>query len=196
MRIFVPGAAGLCRPCRQCRSMDNGLFGMNNSERTRIQTGPLVLAAAIVLVDQITKALVRTYLPAWTAKPLIPGFLNLVHVQNRGAAFGFLSHGQGLWQPVFFIIITIAAVAIILALMRTGHRKDGVFQFSLGAILGGAVGNLVDRIRLGTVTDFIDMYIGRLHWPAFNVADTAISLGAFILLIAVYRKGRHASSSD
>ncbi|MDZ7760459.1 MAG: signal peptidase II [Desulfovermiculus sp.] len=169
---------------------------MNNPERTRLQSGPLILAAAIILLDQISKALVRTYLPAWSAQPVIPGFFNLVHVQNRGAAFGFLSQSQGMWQPVFFIIITIAAVAIIFSLMRTGRRQDQGFQLSLGAILGGAVGNLLDRIRLGTVTDFIDLYIGRLHWPAFNVADTAISLGAFILLIAVYRKGRHASSSD
>jgi len=169
---------------------------MTRLEQTRYPSRPLILAAAIIIVDQISKALVRTYLPAWTAQPVIPGFFNLVHVQNRGAAFGFLSHGQGMWQPVFFIIITIAAVAIIISLMHTGRRKDRAFQLSLGAILGGAVGNLLDRIRLGTVTDFIDLYIGRLHWPAFNVADTAISLGAFILLISVYRKGRHASSSD
>ena len=156
----------------------------------------MALATGILLLDQLTKAFVRAQLPLWEVQTVIPGFFNLVHVQNRGAAFGFLGQGQGMWQPLFFIIITTAAVAIIISLMWTGHRKDRLFQFSLGAILGGAVGNLVDRVRLGVVTDFFDLYIGRMHWPAFNIADMAISIGAFLLLIAVYRKGRHASNTD
>lgn len=171
-------------------------INMSSTGQARLQIGPMALAAGIVLLDQATKALVRVYLPPWEVLTLVPGFFNLVHVQNRGAAFGFLSQGQGMWQPLFFIFITIAAVAIILSLMWTGHRKDRLFQFSLGAVLGGAVGNLIDRVMFGVVTDFLDFYIGRMHWPAFNIADMAISIGAFLLLIAVYRKGRHVSSTD
>ncbi|MFP4429065.1 MAG: signal peptidase II [Desulfovermiculus sp.] len=169
---------------------------MHHSGQTGFQFKPLVLAAGIILADQVTKALVRAYLPFMGVQTIIPGFLNLVHVQNRGSAFGFLSQNQGLWQPFFFIVITIAAIAIIFSLMYSGHRRDKIFQFSLGAILGGAVGNLIDRVMFGQVTDFVDLYIGNLHWPAFNVSDMAISIGALLLLIAVYRKGRHASSSD
>ncbi|MFW5819300.1 MAG: signal peptidase II [Desulfovermiculus sp.] len=169
---------------------------MHHSGQTGFQFKPLVLAAGIILADQVTKALVRAYLPFMGVQTIIPGFLNLVHVQNRGAAFGFLSQNQGLWQPFFFIVITIAAIAVIFSLMYSGHRRDKIFQFSLGAILGGAVGNLIDRVMFGQVTDFVDLYIGNLHWPAFNVSDMAISIGALLLLIAVYRKGRHASSSD
>ena len=158
-----------------------------------------MLYFAIVLVtvalDQLSKLLVVANFSLYESVEVIPGFFNLVHIQNRGAAFGFLSHGQGMWQPVFFIILTIAAVAIILSLMWTGHRRDKIFQFSLGAILGGAVGNLVDRIRLGVVTDFLDFFVQGMHWPAFNIADIAITCGAFLLLIAVYRKGRHASNT-
>jgi signal peptidase II len=169
---------------------------MRYVEHNRLPFGPLVLAFGIILADQISKIVIRTYLLAWDVLPVVPEFFNLVHIQNRGAAFGFLSHGPGQWQPIFFIIITIAAAAIILSLMGTGQRQDRMFQFSLGAILGGAVGNLIDRIRFGVVTDFLDIYIGKFHWPAFNIADMAISCGALLLLIAVYRKGRHASHSD
>jgi signal peptidase II len=168
---------------------------MTHSQSNRLPVGPLLLAAAVLVADQASKALVRANLQIWDMHSVIPGFFNLVHIQNRGAAFGFLSHGQGMWQPVFFIILTIAAVAIILSLMWTGHRRDKIFQFSLGAILGGAVGNLVDRIRLGVVTDFLDFFVQGMHWPAFNIADIAITCGAFLLLIAVYRKGRHASNT-
>jgi signal peptidase II len=169
---------------------------MRHFEHNRLPFAPLTLAFGIILADQISKVLVRTYLLAWDVLPVVPGFFNLVHIQNKGAAFGFFSHGQAQWQPIFFIIITVAAVAIILSLMWTGQRQDRMFQFSLGAILGGAVGNRIDRIRFGMVTDFLDIYIGRFHWPAFNIADMAISCGALLLLIAVYRKGRHASHSD
>ena len=158
--------------------------------------GALVLAATIVLLDQVSKILVQCMLPVWSVHPVIPGFFNLVHVQNRGAAFGFLSQASGLWQPVFFIIVSVIAVAVILSLMWTTSRRDRFFHVSLGFILGGALGNLADRIRLGTVTDFLDLYVGRYHWPAFNLADICISVGAFLLLIAVYRQGRHASNSD
>ncbi|MFO7878223.1 MAG: signal peptidase II [Desulfovermiculus sp.] len=169
---------------------------MHHSGLSSLQFKPLALAAGIILADQVTKALVRAYLPFMGVQSIVPGFMNLVHVQNRGAAFGFLSQNQGLWQPLFFIVITIAAIAIIFSLMYSGHRRDKIFQFSLGAILGGAIGNLIDRVLYGQVTDFIDLYIGHLHWPAFNVSDMAITTGALLLLIAVYRKGRHASSSD
>jgi len=150
------------------------------------------LSALIVLVlDQITKLWVAAILPVWTLDPVIPGFFNLVHVLNKGAAFGFLSDLDAVWRPYFFMAVTALAIVLILHLLRTVSREDKVLFTALGLILGGALGNLADRIRLGAVIDFLDFYVGQYHWPAFNVADIAISIGAVLLLVSAYRNRRY-----
>jgi signal peptidase II len=147
----------------------------------------LVLATVVLALDQGSKALIRHYLPLWTKKEIIPGFFDLVHTLNRGAAFGFLNRSDIAWQTYFFIAANALAVVIIFHLLRT--VQSGTFmRFGLGLLLGGALGNLVDRIRIGEVTDFLDFYISSHHWPAFNVADMAISAGSCILLISLYRQ--------
>lgn len=155
----------------------------------------LTLALVVLVLDQITKLWAAASLPLWTSKTVIPGFFNLVHVLNKGAAFGFLSDLDATWRPYFFLGVTALAVVLILHLLRTVPREDTVLFTALGLILGGALGNLVDRIRLGEVIDFLDFYIGQYHWPAFNVADIAISIGSVLLLVSVYRTRRYGLAS-
>ena len=155
------------------------------------------LGAAIFFLDQLTKLLIQASIPLYESRPIIPGFFDLVHIHNRGAAFGFLNRADIQWQTYFFIAVSALAVVLIFQLLRTVDRQDRVLFTGLGCILGGALGNLLDRIRVGHVIDFLDFYVGSLHWPAFNVADIAISIGGLCLLISFYRrKKRHASNSD
>ncbi|WP_028575642.1 signal peptidase II [Desulfonatronovibrio hydrogenovorans] len=155
-----------------------------------------ILAGVILVLDQATKIWVQSAIPLWETRTVIPGFFNLVHVLNKGAAFGFLADLEGNMQTYFFIGVTGLAVVLIFHLLRTVHRRDVYLFTALGLILGGALGNLIDRIRLGMVIDFLDFYMGSHHWPAFNVADMAISVGAILLLVSFYKKKRYASGSD
>ncbi len=157
--------------------------------------GPLLLAVAVLLLDQSTKLVVQKSIPVWGKVTVIPEFFNLVHVLNKGAAFGILNNSGTSWQAAFFICATLLAVGLIGYILLSSSRRDRFFLLGLGAVLGGALGNLADRIRFGMVIDYLDFYVGSFHWPAFNVADSAISLGALSLLISMYRKERHASSS-
>jgi signal peptidase II len=152
------------------------------------------LAAAILLLDQATKLLVEAYLPAG-GMTVVPGLFNLVYVLNKGAAFGFLNRADIHWQTYFFIGASVLAVILILQLLRTVDRHDPLLFAGLGLILGGALGNLVDRIRIGMVIDFLDIHIGPNHWPAFNVADMAITVGSIALLITFFKQRAHASTS-
>jgi len=151
--------------------------------RYRILFAFAALAAA---ADQATKALVQVYIPQYRHVPVIPGFFDLVHIHNRGAAFGFLNRSDIEWQFWLFLGATALAVWAIFMLTRNA-RHDPLLFSGLGLILGGAVGNLVDRLRYRAVLDFLDFYISDWHWPAFNVADAGICVGAFVACIALYR---------
>jgi signal peptidase II len=157
---------------------------------SRLKTAAL-LAAAIIIPDQITKAVIQAKYALWASDPVIPGFFNLVHVLNKGAAFGFLNQPDTNWQIWFFVAVTIMAVGFIYYLLTTADRGDRFFITGLGLVLGGALGNLIDRLRFGHVVDFLDFFVGDYHWPAFNVADIAISCGAFAVLISLYTKNTH-----
>lgn len=154
---------------------------------SRLKTAAL-LASAIVIPDQITKAVIQQKYALWATDPVIPGFFNLVHVLNKGAAFGFLNQPDITWQITFFVTVTIFAVGFIYYLLTTADHGDRFFIWGLGLVLGGALGNLIDRLRFGHVVDFLDFYMGSYHWPAFNVADIAISCGAFAVLVSMYTK--------
>jgi signal peptidase II len=150
----------------------------------------LWIAVAIVVFDQLTKFAATSYLARHGEIQLAP-FLNLVLVHNTGAAFGFLSSAGG-WQNVFFIIVALAAGVFILWMYRRLSAQDGLLAIGLMLVLGGALGNLVDRLIHGYVIDFIDVYYGTWHWPAFNVADSAITIGAVLLIIDALSPGsRH-----
>ncbi len=156
---------------------------------SRLKTAAL-LAAGIILPDQLTKAVIQQKYALWDTDPVIPGFFNLAHVLNKGAAFGFLNRADTDWQIWFFVAVTIFAVGFIYYLLTTADHGDRFFIWGLGLVLGGALGNLIDRIRFGFVVDFLDFYIGDYHWPAFNVADIAITCGAFCVIISMYMKNR------
>ena len=130
-------------------------------------------SALVVLLDQITKHLARVSLTPFDTVEVLP-FLQFVSVRNEGAAFGLF---KGLGNTTF-IIVSVAAI-ILLSYLLTRSREDWI---SLALILGGAVGNLIDRIMFGRVTDFVDVFIGRFHWPAFNIADSALTIGLALLL--------------
>jgi signal peptidase II len=147
----------------------------------------LGIAAVIVAADLATKALVQASLAPGERIPVIP-FADLVLVFNTGAAFSFLA-GAGGWQRGFFIAIAIAAVVLIVWLLAR-HGGERVFCAGLALILGGAIGNLWDRIRLGHVVDFVLLHAGGWHFPAFNVADSAITVGAALLILDSLRGKR------
>ena len=145
-----------------------------------------VFAALVAASDQLSKFLVAAYIPQYRPVPVIPGFFDLVHIHNRGAAFGFLNRSDIEWQFWLFLGATAFAFWAIFTLTRNA-RHDPLLFSGLGLILGGAIGNLVDRLRYRAVLDFLDFYIGEWHWPAFNVADAGICVGAFLACIALYR---------
>ena len=137
-------------------------------------------AAAVIVLDQASKwSVLARFRPGEALE--LTGFFNLVLVFNKGAAFSFLSAASG-WQTLFFLAIALgAALAVSVLLLRsTGTR---LFRFALALILGGALGNAVDRLRFGQVVDFLDFHVGAWHWPAFNVADSAITVGALLLIV-------------
>jgi len=146
---------------------------------------PYFLAScAVVLADQITKWLVLARLRPWERLEITP-FFNVVLAFNKGAAFSFLA-GAGGWQtPLLIAFALAAAVVVSLLLLRSPGR--GLFCAGLALILGGAVGNVIDRLRFGHVVDFLDLHAGGWHWPAFNVADSAITVGAALLILDGFR---------
>jgi signal peptidase II len=156
----------------------------------------LCLALAVIVPDQITKTLVRTLIEPWGLIEVIPGFFNISHVMNKGAAFGFLNRTDIHWQTWLLIGVSLVAVAFILVLLRKTKADEKFLVIGLGLILGGAIGNLIDRILFsGRVTDFLDFYVGAYHWPSFNLADTGITLGAASAILH-YLTRRHAPDPD
>ena len=152
----------------------------------------LGLAGVVLVLDQITKyAVTRTFSPYEVLE--VTPFFNLVLVFNRGAAFSFLSAASG-WQREFFIGVALLASAWIVWLLRR-HPRDTLFCLALALILGGALGNVVDRVLIGAVVDFLDFHAFGYHWPAFNVADAAISCGAALLVWDAFRGSRQSAPS-
>ncbi len=147
----------------------------------------LVVVVGLVILDQITKYVIHAGMALHESVPVIPGFFSITYIRNPGAAFGFLAGASPAFRYVFFIGVTIAAIGLILHYLRIYADEDPLLTISLGMILSGAVGNLIDRVRFGEVIDFLDVHIGANHWPAFNVADSAISIGAFVLFIYLIR---------
>jgi signal peptidase II len=140
----------------------------------------LCLAIIIILADQFTKTLILGYYKLGDSTP-VTSFFNIVRAHNTGAAFSFLA-GAGGWQRWFFTGIGAVATIFILWMLRSHHGQK-LFAFALACILGGAIGNVVDRLLHGYVVDFLDFYYGTWHFPAFNIADSAISVGAACLIL-------------
>lgn len=133
----------------------------------------------------MTKLWVVSHLPLHESEPLISGFFNLVHVRNRGMAFGIMNRPGPDWSFTLLLGATLAAIGLLLFWFYSLKPKDRGLVLPLSLILGGAVGNLLDRIHTGEVIDFLDFYIGPYHWPAFNVADSAITVGTLWLAVKI-----------
>jgi signal peptidase II len=144
----------------------------------------LLPAGTIIVLDQVSKMWVTRAFASRETVPLISGFLNLVQVRNRGMAFGMLNRADTDWQSYVLIAATLAAVGIIVFWFARLEEGSHGAVIGLSLVLGGAIGNLIDRIRLREVIDFLDFHIGQYHWPAFNLADSAITVGT--LWLAVY----------
>ena len=151
----------------------------------------VLIALAVLVTDQVTKMIVNGQIALHERIPIIDNFLALTHVRNRGAAFGLFANVSPGILRTSLIIVSVAAVGLIWAYAREGWHEPRI-MVAFGAILGGAVGNLVDRMRLGYVVDYIDVHWGPYHWPSFNVADAAITIGALTLFIAMARQGSAA----
>ena len=149
----------------------------------------VALAAAIVLIDQLTKIAIERAFDYGDVHP-VTGFFNLVLTYNRGAAFSFLASASG-WQKHFLTVIGIGASLFILYLLAR-HGSQKLFSLALAMILGGAIGNVIDRLAYGHVIDFLDFHVGGWHWPAFNVADSAIVGGAILLVVDELLRVRRA----
>lgn len=150
----------------------------------------LWIALAIVVLDQATKALVRARLPLHESVTVIPGFFDLTHVRNTGAAFGMLDNTNFPYKPAMMVVIALVALVAVASYALTLPATQRIARYGLALILGGAVGNLIDRATMGYVVDFVDVYWRGVHFWAFNVADSAITVGVALMLLDVLGVGR------
>lgn len=142
-----------------------------------------LVALAIIFLDQVSKLVIIRTLRLGQGFPVIPGFFDIVFVLNPGAAFGFLATLSEQVRNPLFILISVVAVILIIVYHTRYLRSHRLVSFALGLILGGAVGNLIDRLHYGMVVDFLDVHVGPYHWPAFNMADSAISIGVSLMVL-------------
>jgi signal peptidase II len=163
-------------------------------KRTRLRYVVLALVgSAVVIIDQVTKYLIMQSMRLHESIPIIPNLFSLTYIRNPGAAFGLLAGSSTAFRMVFFGLTSLFALALLGVILVRLPKKDWIGQLSIAGILGGAIGNLIDRLRFGEVIDFLDFYIESYHWPAFNVADSAISVGVVCLIIHFAFEGKETS---
>lgn len=146
------------------------------------------LSLSIVVLDQLTKAALRARLPLHDSVPVLAGFFDVTHVQNTGAAFGLFASFDHPLRSALLVLVALVVFAGVLFYALKTPASATLLQLALALVLGGAVGNLIDRVRTGSVTDFLLFYLGRHQWPAFNVADSAITVGVLLLAWDVFRR--------
>ena len=155
----------------------------------------IALATTIVGLDQATKALVRIMVPVYDIVTVLPGLFNITHARNTGAAFGFLNAVDIPFKP--YLMTVVAAIALVSIIVYSTHAATQfpLSQYGLAGVVGGAIGNLIDRVRVGYVLDFIDVYWRGWHFWTFNVADAAISVGAGLLILDMVWVNQHVSET-
>jgi signal peptidase II len=154
-----------------------------------------VLIAAVVLLDRLTKLYIRAHFSDTDLRPVIRGFFNIVHVENPGAAFGMLAEGSGEWRHYLLVGISLVVMVVIgTMLWKPSPGSSAMVQSGLAFVFGGALGNFWDRAFRGTVTDFLQFFFGTYEFPSFNVADSAINVGAALLILDLLRN-RNSSTS-
>lgn len=154
----------------------------------------IFLIITIIVVDQWTKKVIVGRFNLYDTIAVIDGFFNITYVLNPGAAFGFLAKMSEQYRVVFFVLVTIIAIAIVVYLLIK-EKSVLLRRYAYSLILAGAIGNLIDRITIGKVVDFFDFYIGKYHWPAFNVADISISVGVGLLILDMLMEKKRKSIS-
>jgi signal peptidase II len=147
-----------------------------------------IIGGCVVIADQITKLLILNYLPFNHNIPVIAGFFNIVHIHNPGGAFGLLASLSADLRAIIFLFISSLAVGLIFYFYKKTPQSHPWLAAGFALIFGGAIGNLIDRLRSGFVIDFLDFYIAKYHWPAFNIADSAITVGIVIFVIHIVFK--------
>ncbi len=143
----------------------------------------LGLAAAVFALDRLTKWIIETRISVMDTHRVIPGFFDIVHSTNRGVAFSLFHDSTSPWRTTLLIVAAAAALVVVGWMIWRSRNMRRLSLFGLALIFGGAAGNLFDRVMWGGVTDFLDFYMGTLHWPAFNVADSAVVVGSGLLLL-------------
>jgi signal peptidase II len=138
---------------------------------------------AVIFLDQLTKVVVVRELSLGRVIPVVPGFFNLIHIRNTGIAFGMFNDGAALGKTLLLTTAGILALGFLVWILRDMDADDLLGGLAVGCVAGGAIGNLIDRLRLGEVVDFLDVYWRSHHWPAFNMADSAITVGVALLII-------------
>ena len=157
-----------------------------------------LLGVTVIVVDQMTKLWIMQTMRLHESIPIVPNLFSLTYIRNPGAAFGLLAGSSNAFRTVFFGMTSLFALALLGTILVRLPEKDWIGQLSIAGILGGAIGNLIDRLRFGEVIDFLDVYLESYHWPAFNVADSAISVGVVCLIIhfALERKDASLAAPD
>jgi signal peptidase II len=153
----------------------------------------LLLALGALAADQISKHVVEKFTEAGSMRVLVPGMLNLVHTNNPGVAFGIFAETNSPWLSPVLILFSASVILFLAWLLATGRAGGRLGQSGIALILGGAAGNVLDRVARRSVTDFIDFHIGAHHWYTFNLADSAIVFGAGLVLLELLRDWRHHS---
>jgi signal peptidase II len=151
-------------------------------------------AGSVLALDRITKWLIESRVSFLDSYSVIPGFFEIVHSQNRGVAFGMFNDSTSEWRTLLLVIGSIAAVVVISGMLWKAERLDRKTVWGCALILGGAAGNLLDRLLWGQVTDFLLFHVGEYQWPTFNVADSAIVIGSGLLLLDLVRAKRQAAN--
>jgi signal peptidase II len=160
---------------------------------SRLRSAAII--AGVVILDRITKLYIQRNFSPWDTLPVIAGFFNIVHAENPGAAFGFLSESHSEWRSLFLVGVSLAVMAIIgTMLFRPSIKKSPMLEIALALVFGGAAGNMYDRMFRGTVTDFLQFFFGSYEFPSFNAADSAITVGACLLLLDLWKN--RAKTSD
>jgi len=156
----------------------------------------LVFCTGILLLDQWTKSMVVQKLPLYQRVKVVQGFFNLTHVRNTGGAFGIFGGEKGGLGSILFVVVSLIAIGAIVFLFLKIKENEKTLALSFSLILSGAIGNLIDRLRYGEVVDFLDFYLSTTHWPAFNVADSAICIGIGLMALELVKGDRKKSTKS
>lgn len=146
------------------------------------------ISGAVAIIDQVTKALVLHRIPLRKSITVIPGFFDITHVYNPGGAFGFLARHNSPLTHWLFLAAVFFALGLLIYFFHRTPKSAPFFALALSLIFGGAIGNLIDRLRIGKVVDFLDVYVGAYHWPTFNIADSAVTIGVGIFIFYIATK--------